>query len=125
MSEKKRGFTVLYIPNKQGSRSVQVHLSYLMSGMLLLILASSFVGIIFLVWESTQIPDTESLLAETLEIGQNKATFEEELHSLERRVSLLEIYALPMSRYEKIRIEIYRSSRKSKFIVNMKPTGIT
>lgn len=94
MSKKKRGFTVLYIPNKQGKRSVQVHLSYLMSALLSAIVLSSFVGVFFLVWESTQMPNTEKILSETLEISQNKTIFEEELHSLERRIALLEIYAL-------------------------------
>ena len=94
MSKQKRGFTVLYIPNKQGKRSVQIHLSYLMSALLFTIISSSFVGVFFLVWESTQMPNTEELLSETLEISQNKTIFEEELHSLERRIALLEIYAL-------------------------------
>ena len=94
MSKQKRGFTFLYIPNKQGKRSIQIHLSYLMSALLFAILLSSFVGVFFLVWESTQMPDTEELLSETLEISQNKSIFEEELHSLERRIALLEIYAL-------------------------------
>ena len=65
-----------------------------MSALLFAILLSSFVGVFFLVWESTQMPDTEELLSETLEISQNKSIFEEELHSLERRIALLEIYAL-------------------------------
>jgi murein DD-endopeptidase MepM/ murein hydrolase activator NlpD len=94
MSKEKKGFTLLYIPNKQGKRSVQIHLSYLMSTLLASILLASFVGVFFLVLESTQIPSTEELLAETLELGQNKRAFEEELDGLERRVSLLEIYAL-------------------------------
>ena len=94
MSKQKRGFTFLYIPSKQGKRSVQIHLSYLMSGLLFSILFASFVGIFFLVWESTQMPNTEKLLSETLEISQSTTIFEEELHSLERRIALLEIYAL-------------------------------
>lgn len=94
MSKERKGFTVLYIPNKQGKRSVQIHLSYFMSALLVSILMASFFGVFFLIWESTQIPNTEDLLAETLELGQNKRAFEEELHGLERRISLLEIYAL-------------------------------
>lgn len=94
MNKPKKGFTVLYIPNKQGKRSVQIHISYLMSALLLTITVSSFVGLFFLVWESTQMPNTEELLSETLEISQNKSIFEEELNSLERRIALLEIYAL-------------------------------
>jgi len=94
---KKRGLTILYIPQR-GGRSIQLHLSYAMILLLGTILSSTAVGLMFLVWESIQIPKTNVLLQETLELGQNKREFEEELHAVERRIGLLEIYALQAQR---------------------------
>jgi murein DD-endopeptidase MepM/ murein hydrolase activator NlpD len=96
----KKGLTILYIPQKQGKRSVQIHLSYIMAILISSILLFSGVGLSFLVWESAQVPDTNALLAETLELGQNKREFTEDLEALERRIALLEIYAMQAEKVE-------------------------
>ena len=96
---KKRGLTILYIPQHSG-RSIQVHLSYAMILLLGTIICSTVIGLVFLIWESIQIPKTNALLQETLELGQDKREFEEELHAVERRISLLEIYALQAQKGE-------------------------
>ena len=96
----KKGVTILYIPQKPGKRSVQIEISYLMTALILSVLLSSFVGLFFLVWESTEVPNTSALLNETLELGQQKRELEESIQILDRRISLLEIYALQAEKQE-------------------------
>ena len=96
----KKGVTILYIPQKSGKRSTQIHLSYIMSALISAVLLASLTGVAFLVWESAQVPNTNALLNETLELGQQKRELDDSLHDLERRISLLEIYALQAQQQE-------------------------
>ena len=96
----KKGVTILYIPQKPGKRSVQIEISYIMTVLILSVLLMSFVGLFFLVWESTEVPNTSEILNETLELGQQKRELEESIQILERRISLLEIYALQAKKEE-------------------------
>lgn len=73
---------------------MQLYLSYGMVASLLLIFLGSLGGTIYLAWDLSQMPKTNELLTETLELGHQKQEVERDLALLTRRTELLEMYAL-------------------------------
>ena len=68
----KRGFSIFFIPESGGISSVQLYLSYGMVASLFLISLGSLGGLIYFAWDLSQMPKTNELLKETLELGHQK-----------------------------------------------------
>ena len=92
--KKKRGFTILYIPETESGRAVQLHLSYLMFALLSLVAVLAVVGAGYLTFSLSQSPNSNNILSETLELGQHQREFERDMQIISRRIDLLEIYAM-------------------------------
>ena len=92
--KKKRGLTILYIPETESGRAVQLHLSYQMFALLLLVAISTLVGSGYLTFSLSQSPNSNEILSQTLELGQHQREFERDMQIISRRIDLLEIYAL-------------------------------
>ena len=90
--KKKRGFTILYIPETEKGRSVQLHLSYSMTVLLATIGVCSILGVVMLIVSFSRSADSSETLLETIEMGQYQREFERDLRIIERRIDLLEIH---------------------------------